>query len=222
MIRLRQILRPLVKQGYTRSALKILVPDAYYDKLRRWYRQEGLSWCAVVMYREFEQFVCSLDCPRIDTLEISGTRSQGRFNFRSYQSTTFPDYDICKGPLAQEKFDLVIAEQVFEHILRPDLAAAHVYQMLRPGGVFVINTPFLVKFHEVPLDLYRWTERGIRQLLETAGFTVLTTGSWGNLKCLFADMTPGMTWTVYNPRRHSLQNDPQFPIVIWAFAQKPN
>ncbi len=133
----------------------------------------------------------------------------------------YPDYDICMGPLAQEQFDLVIAEQVFEHILRPDLAAAHVYQMLRPGGYFIISTPFLVKVHEAPLDLYRWTEHGIRQLLETTGFTVLSSGSWGNLECLFADMNPGQSWTSYDPGRHSLHNDPQFAIVVWAFAEKP-
>jgi len=173
------------------------------------------------MNREIDQFIRSLDCPHIDALEISGSGAQGRYNFRSYQTVEFPEYDVCKGPLALEKFDLIIAEQVFEHVLRPDSAAAHVRQMLRPGGVFVISTPFLLKVHEHPLDLYRWTEQGMRQLLETAGFTVLSSGSWGNLKCLMADMRPGLSWTVYDPLRHSLENDPQFAIVVWAFAAKP-
>jgi hypothetical protein len=98
----------------------------------------------------------------------------------------FPEYDVCKGPLALEQFDLIIAEQVFEHVLRPD-----------------------------------WTEQGIRQLLETAGFNVQSSGSWGNLKCLKADLRPGLSWTVYDPLRHSLENDPQFAIVVWVFATKP-
>ncbi len=92
--------------------------------------------------------------------------------------------------------------------------------MLRPGGYFVISTPFLLKVHGFPLDLYRWTEQGMRQLLETAGFSAVVTGSWGNLECLFADMTPDLEWTAYNPRRHSLHNQPEFPIVVWAFAKK--
>jgi hypothetical protein len=33
-------------------------------------------------------------------------------------------------------------------------------------------------------------------------------------------MKPGLSWTNYNPRKHSLQNEPQFAIVVWAFAQK--
>ena len=162
----------------------------------------------------------SLDCSQIDALEISGIGSKDRYNFRSYQSVDYPGYDVCKEPLAPEQFDLVIAEQVFEHVLRPDRAAANVFQMLRPGGVFVISTPFLLKVHEIPADLYRWTEHGMRQLLETAGFEVLATASWGNRKCLFADMKPGLEWTTYNSRIHSLDNEPQFAVVVWAFAAK--
>jgi SAM-dependent methyltransferase len=208
-------------RGYARSALKVLIPDRYHPQFRRWLQPDGVTWCRVVMNREIDQFIRSLDCPHLDALEISGSGAQGRYNFRSYRTAEFPEYDICKGPLALEQFDLVIAEQVFEHVLRPDLAATHVRQMLRPGGFFVISTPFLLKVHEHPLDLYRWTELGMRQLLETAGFNVLSSGSWGNLKCLMADMRPGLAWTVYDPLRHTLENEPQFPIVVWAFATKP-
>jgi SAM-dependent methyltransferase len=205
------------------SVLKDLIPARFHQRLRRWLRPvDGVQWCRVVMNREIEGFIQSLDCPHMDALEISGSGSLGRYNFRSYRTTQYPDYDICKEPLAREQFDLVIAEQVFEHVLRPDRAVANVYEMLRPGGIFVISTPFLLKVHAFPLDLYRWTEHGIRQLLESAGFTVLATASWGNRECLWADMRPGLDWTIYNPRRHSLHNEPQFAIVVWAFAEKRN
>jgi SAM-dependent methyltransferase len=111
-----------------------------------------VHWCRVVMNQEIEKFIRSLDCPHIDALEISGAGSQGKYNFRSYRTVQYPDYDVCRAPLAEEQFDLVIAEQVFEHVLRPDLAAANVYKMLRPGGGFVISTPFLLKVHGAPLD----------------------------------------------------------------------
>jgi SAM-dependent methyltransferase len=173
------------------------------------------------MNREIERFIRSLECSRIDALEISGSGSQGRYNFRSYKAVFYPDYDVCDGPLGREQFDLVIAEQVFEHVLRPDRAAGNVYQMLRPGGIFVVSTPFLLKVHEYPLDLYRWTEHGMRQLLEIAGFANVATASWGNRKCLFADMKPDRGWTWYIAGLHSLRNEPQFPIVVWAFAEKP-
>jgi len=37
---------------------------------------------------------------------------------------------------------------------------------------------------------------------------------------MMADMKPGLDWTLYKPRKHRLDNEPQFPIVIWAFAEK--
>jgi hypothetical protein len=71
------------------------------------------------------------------------------------------------------------------------------------------------------LDLYRWTADGLKVLLEEAGFQDVVTDSWGNRDCLFADMTPGPDWTYFDPERHSLANEPQFPIVVWGYARKP-
>lgn len=215
-----RFLGQLYKSRYPRAAFKMVIPKRYRERVRQLFQPPGVQWCRVVMNREVQAFIQSLDCPNIDALEISGAGSQGH-KFRSYQTISFPEYDICKEPLALEKFDLVIAEQVFEHLLRPDLAATNVLRMLRPGGVFVITTPFMLKVHGHPSDLYRWTEHGMQQLLETAGFKVISTGSWGNRECLVADLTPGLVWASYNPALHSLHNEPQFPIVVWAFAQKP-
>jgi SAM-dependent methyltransferase len=219
--RVKSILYALYRRSHPHTALKALVPARYHGQIRRWLRPDNpVQWCRVVMNREIERFIRSLDCSRIDALEISGTGSQGRYNFRSYQCAKYPEYDICEKPLALGQFDLVIAEQVFEHVLRPDRAAANVYQMLRAGGRFVVSTPFLLKVHEYPLDLYRWTEYGMRHLLETAGFSVIATDSWGNRDCLIADMQPGLNWALYNPRLDSLYNEPQFAIVVWAFAER--
>ena len=156
----------------------------------------------------------------MDCLEISGTGAEGRFPFKTYQAVSYPAYDVCQGPLAPNAYDIVIAEQVLEHVLRPDLAVANIHAMLRPGGLFVVSTPFLLKVHAYPLDLYRWTEDGMRQLLRTAGFADVVTGSWGNRQCLAADLTADLKWTWYDPLWHSLKNEPQFPIVVWAFARR--
>jgi SAM-dependent methyltransferase len=172
------------------------------------------------MNQEVKKFLHSLECPRLDVLEISGTR-ENEFNFRSYRSVNYPEYDVCERPLSSENFDLIIAEQVSEHVQRPDRAASHVFEMLKPGGIFVITTPFLLKIHHYPGDYYRWTQDGMRVLLEHAGFVVLKTGSWGNRQCLMKDLKPELGWASYIPFIHSLKNDPQLPIVIWAFAQRP-
>ena len=165
---------------------------------------------------EVKKFIESLDCSQLDVLEISGKR-EDEFDFHSYRIADYPEYDICAGPLASESFDLVIAEQVFEHIKYPDRAALHVFHMLRPGGIFIITTPFLVRIYPAPLDCFRWTEDGIRILLETAGFSVLKTGSWGNRQCLIRDLKPDGGWAFYIPVVHNLKNDliADFILGLW-------
>jgi Glycosyl transferase family 2/Methyltransferase domain len=179
-------------------------------------------WCRVEMNRAAREFVSGLTRETLDVLEVSGTTwSDPGLGFRSYRSLAYPEYDICQGPIERNCCDLLILEQVLEHVRQPHRALANAWQMLRPGGRLLLNTPFLLKFHPCPVDLYRWTEDGLRTLLEEAGFQVASTGSWGNRECLAADMQPGMAWTYYDPAVHSLANETQFPISVWAFARKP-
>jgi SAM-dependent methyltransferase len=208
------------RYGHVYTALKRVIPGRYDRQLRQLLRVDRVHWCRVVMNQEVDKFITSLDTSRLDVLEISGANFRDKFQFKSYRTAAYPDYDVCGGPLLPASFDLIIAEQVFEHVLHPDRAAASVYQMLRPGGVFIIDTPFLLKVHPAPVDLYRWTEHGIRTLLEGAGFRQIETGSWGNRRCLIRDLTPGLEWAWYNPLLHTLKNEPQFAISVWAFAQK--
>lgn len=173
------------------------------------------------MNRATKELVTSLPAG-LDVVEISGTDwDDSSFGFRSYQSLSYPEYDICDRPVGPAICDLLIAEQVFEHIRSPHRAIRNALATLREGGAVLITAPFLVKVHPAPEDLYRWTRDGIRLLLEEGGFTEVVTGSWGNRKCLIADMTPGMKWTFYHPMLHSLENEPQFPVSVWALGRKP-
>jgi len=183
---------------------------------------EKVHWCRVAMNRATREFVDGLPRHTMDVLEVSGNSwSDPAWGFRSYRSLAYPEYDLCQAPYQTEFCDLLILEQVLEHVRRPHRAVANALAMLRPGGRLLVNTPFLLKFHPCPQDFYRWTEEGLHALLEDAGFTAIATASWGNRQCLAADMQPGMAWTYYDPAAHSLENESQFPIVVWAFAQKP-
>jgi hypothetical protein len=95
--------------------------------------------------------------------------------------------------------------------------AGNVLSMLRPGGRFLISTPFLVRVHEFPIDCTRWTEDGLRHFLGEAGFPLdrIKTGSWGNRACVKANFS---CWMGYRSRFHSLRNEPNFPITVWAMA----
>jgi len=61
-------------------------------------------------------------------------------------------------------WDLVILDQIIEHIEDPFRAMAEIHRILKPGGTLAAATPFLVYIHPTPDDYWRFTESGIRKL----------------------------------------------------------
>jgi SAM-dependent methyltransferase len=175
-------------------------------------------WTRVVMYNECFKLVEDLKPAGLDVLEIgSGDHWRSRFPFKSYTPFDYPTYDICKDCLDRQ-FDLVICDNVFEHLRYPQRAAANVYKMLRPGGHFLNITPFLIRIHHVPIDCTRWTELGMSNFLEDHGFTIRTTGSWGNRSVVRAAMN---RMAVRRGFFGSLRNEKDFPVAIWVMAARP-
>ncbi len=170
-----------------------------------------------VAYREVDQWLDALGSDRLDALEISAGWKWRDRPWASYSEMNWPDHDICKDRLDRQ-FDLIIADNVWEHLLYPHRAACNVAAMLRPGGWFVNITPFMIRNHPIPIDCSRWTELGMKHFLEEAGFDPdrTVTGSWGNEAAVKANFH---SWGRVGWRR-SFPNDERFPVTVWAMAQK--
>jgi SAM-dependent methyltransferase len=179
---------------------------------------EPTLWTRKVADEKVRELIAKLDPAPVSALEISGDvwRSYG---FAEYRSASYPAYDVCAGML-EERFDLILAEHVFEHLLWPYRAGKNVHEMLLPGGHFLIVTPFIYKVHANPYDCTRWTETGLRYFLAECGFPLETieTGSWGNRTMI--ESTFRREYQLFNRHLHSLANDPELPIVVWAMARK--
>lgn len=67
--------------------------------------------------------------------------------------------------------DAVFCLEVLEHVQRPDAAIAEIRRVLRPGGLLIGSSPFLLGIHDAPGDYYRFTRHGLQLLL--AGFEEL-------------------------------------------------
>jgi SAM-dependent methyltransferase len=80
--------------------------------------------------------------------------------------------DICSPPrglaakLGDDPFDLVICCHVLEHTRQPNRAARNIEELLRPGGLAYIATPWSQAFHATPDDYWRFSVRGLMLLFE--------------------------------------------------------
>lgn len=202
---------PAVPERLGGRSLPQLVRHAW----RRWYRPPVKHWARIVMNREIHTFVTSLPCERLAAAEISGD-THGGHGWKTYERLTYPGFDLCDAPPPARTYDVVICEQVLEHVRDPWLAVRALHDLCAPGGHVIVSTPFLIKVHPSPDDFWRFTPRGLTVLLEGAGFTVDTVAGWGNRDAVIGNLRD---WA---PRRrwHSLRNEPQVPLVVWAFASK--
>ena len=178
------------------------------------------QWQRVILNQEVDRFIASLDPPGLTAAEISGANHATK-PWRQHTSLDYPDFDICAPVPESMEFDIVFCEQVLEHVPDPFTAASNLRAMCRPAGHVVVSTPFLIKVHELTMyamhDYWRFTPRGLRELLERAGFEVLEIGAWGNRECVRGNLD---RWPAYR-RWHSLRNEPDLAVQVWAFARNP-
>jgi SAM-dependent methyltransferase len=75
-------------------------------------------------------------------------------------------------PFEDESFDCALCTQVLEHVGNPSLVCAELHRVLRPGGVALVSTHGVARYHAAPGsgadDYWRWTHTGLAKLLRDA------------------------------------------------------
>ncbi len=200
------MLRDVVRRG---RALRdrLLLPEAGSG-------QE--QWQRVVLNRAVGAHLDALGPEGLTAAEISGD-AQARRPWKAFTSLNFPAFDLC-APTDRGQFDVVICEQVIEHVPDPFLAARTLHDLCVPGGHVVVSTPLMIRVHEFwgMEDYWRFTPRGLRTLLESAGLAVDEVGTWGNRRAIAGNLD---RWPAYRPW-HSLGNEPTHAMQVWAFARR--
>jgi len=203
-----------------RRALEILGAFVRSPGYRQylWRKVSGYDpeqWIRVVYRQEWQRFFASLPLQSLRVLEISPGPLPvlEKNSVAYYRAVNFPEFDISQNVLP-EKFDLIIAEHVFEHLRYPYKAAGNVHKMLHDDGVFLIATPFMIKIHGHPQDYTRWTPDGLRAFLEDCDFAA-EVHAWGNRNAVRGNFA---RWREYGWKR-DLRNEVEFPASVWAYAR---
>lgn len=76
--------------------------------------------------------------------------------------TTLPD-NFC---------DIILSNQVLEHVDSPSGYLQEAFRVLKPGGRMIITTHGYWYYHPTPNDYWRWTSAGLRKTIEKEDFKI--------------------------------------------------
>jgi SAM-dependent methyltransferase len=102
-------------------------------------------------------------------------------------------FDGRKIPFDAEHFDTVVMCEVLDDLEDPSLQLGEIHRVLKPGGVLLLTTSFVWELHEEPYDIARYTEHGLRHILERAGFEIQEMRKLGHYTRTLGQMT-AMYW----------------------------
>ncbi len=106
-------------------------------------------------------------------------------------------------PFASNSFDTVVLMDVLEHLPAPDLAISEAWRILKPGGILLIQVPFLYPLHDQPHDFQRWSKQGLQVLLTKHFFTLNSMTYQGHaLETAAALMAMALAHSVLDSARH--------------------
>jgi SAM-dependent methyltransferase len=202
------------------AAFARLLPDPVRPGVISRLRDTGghPQWAREVMAKDTQREFDALMPADLHVAEISPAPEAGwrEMPWASYTALDYPQFDLCRqseslpGP-----FDLVICEQVLEHVVDPITAVDTLRRLCKGAGHVFVSTPFLVRLHDFPGDFWRFTPSGLELLLRYRGLEPLWVRAWGNRRAITANFD---RWTSRLPGQ-SLRNEENLPVVVWAMAR---
>jgi SAM-dependent methyltransferase len=140
--------------------------------------------------------------------------------------TDYPAVNMQALPFRESTFDVVISDQVIEHLENSQRAIDESRRVLKVGGIAIHTTCFINYIHPDPKDFYRYTPAALSYLCREFS-EVVQCGSWGNRLaislCFLSDRfrfmsIPDSKYSVRNWL--ASRNEKAYPIVTWIVARK--
>ena len=96
----------------------------------------------------------------------------------------YPAVDVEGLPYRDGSYDVIILDQVFEHLKHPWRAADEIKRVLRPNGLSICTSVFVYPLHKFGVyeDYYRFSPEGLRIIFEN--FKIVSSEGWGSAQVL--------------------------------------
>ncbi len=112
--------------------------------------------------------------------------------------------DVLSPPIPDTSYDTIVSNQVMEHVKEPWVMIEHIARILRPGGICILSAPFMAPFHANPTDFTRFTEQGMRHLVERTGLEVILCTKHGGVWASIGETVKHKFFNPLNPKRSRL------------------
>ena len=76
-------------------------------------------------------------------------------------------------PLPDESVDCILCTEVMQDMKEPSELINECYRLLKKGGTLILTTPYLVPIADGQWDNYRFTQYGLKYVIEKGGFKEL-------------------------------------------------
>lgn len=83
----------------------------------------------------------------------------------------FIDFD-SKTSLPDNYADIILSNQVLEHVDNPSGYLKEALRILKPGGSIILSTHGYWFYHPTPNDYWRWTSAGLKKIVEAEGYKI--------------------------------------------------
>jgi SAM-dependent methyltransferase len=147
----------------------------------------------VVNLIQFERFLRGWNRPTQSVAIVSGSLSEPELNLiRGDKSLTLfnfeedpvlfdlnKDWSTPEWTKHHNAFDLVLCEQVLEHVIDPKQAVQNLAHLLKPGGLLHLTVPAINNSHGEPFYFYAgFPPASLEAFAKNAGLNVEESGSW--------------------------------------------
>ena len=87
------------------------------------------------------------------------------------KASHFIDFD-SKTTLSDNYADIILSNQVLEHVDSPAGYLQEALRILKPGGSIILTTHGYWYYHPTPNDYWRWTSAGLKKIVEQEGYII--------------------------------------------------